>query len=173
MEDAINVGQDSSDHIFLKQAVEEAYEAVNTKDGYPFGAVIVRNGEIVASCHNIVRKTKDPTAHAEVTAIRMACEKLDKIKLSDCEIYASCEPCPMCFGAIQATGIKRLVYGANAESLTALGYRLFVSDALRGTSSFGKAELEIKKAEGEDAVMAEQVFVNTKPLHKKKKPITE
>ncbi|KAI3925573.1 hypothetical protein MKW98_001427 [Papaver atlanticum] len=119
-----------------------------------------------------------------------ACEKLDKIKLSDCEIYASCEPCPMCFAAIQTTGIKVcggstlkspifslsfvlasslfanayaflycflnvVVYGANAESLTALGYRLFVSDALRGTSSFGKAELEIKKAEGEDAVMAE------------------
>ncbi|KAI3986871.1 hypothetical protein MKX01_014572 [Papaver californicum] len=151
------------DHTFLKQAVEEAYAAVSTKDGYPF---------VVVSCHNMVRKTKDPTAHA-VTAIRMACQKLDKINLSDCEIYASCEPCPMCFAAIQATYIKRLVYGAKAESLTALGYRLFISDALRGTSSFGKAELEIKKAEGDDSIMAEQVFLNTEPLHKKKKPITE
>ncbi|MCL7052257.1 hypothetical protein MKW94_030955 [Papaver nudicaule] len=170
MEDA-NVGQDS-DHIFLKQAVEEAYEGVDTKDGYPFGAVIVRNGEVVVSCHNMVKRNKDPTAHAEVIAIRMACEKLDKQKLSDCEIYASCEPCPMCFAAIQITGIKRLVYGARAESLTPLGYGDFISDALRGTTSFQKADLEIKKAEGDDAIMAEEVLVNyIKSLHKKK-PIT-
>ncbi|KAI3857497.1 hypothetical protein MKX03_033310 [Papaver bracteatum] len=158
MEDA-NVGQDT-DHKFLKQSVEEAYEAVNTKDGYPFGAVIVRNGEVVVSCHNMARKYKDPTAHAEMTAIRMACEKLDTFKLSDCEIYASCEPCPMCFAAIQFTSIKRLVYGARAESLTPMGFGNFISDALRGTTAFEKANLEIKKAEGDDAIMAEQVLLS-------------
>ncbi|XP_026441401.1 guanosine deaminase-like [Papaver somniferum] len=154
-----NVDQDT-DHIFLKQSVEEAYEGVDTKDGYPFGAVIVRDGEVVVSCHNMVRKNKDPTAHAEMTAIRMACEKLDTEKLSDCEIYASCEPCPMCFAAIQITGIKRLVYGARAEALTPMGYGNFISDALRGTTSFEKANLEIKQAEGDDAIMAEQALLS-------------
>ncbi|KAI3908492.1 hypothetical protein MKX01_009294 [Papaver californicum] len=157
--EAANVGHDT-DHIFLKRSVEEAYKGVDTKDGYPFGAVIVRNGEVVVSCHNMVRINKDPTAHAEITAIRMACEKLDTEKLSDCEIYASCEPCPMCFAAIQITGIKRLYYGAKAESLTPHGYGNFISDALRGTTAFEKAKLEIKKAEGDDAIMAEQVLLS-------------
>ncbi|XP_051121943.1 guanosine deaminase-like [Andrographis paniculata] len=150
------------DHKFLRRAVEEAYKGVDSGDGGPFGAVVVRDGEVVSSCHNLVLKHTDPTAHAEVTAIREACKKLDKIELSDCEIYASCEPCPMCFGAIHLSRIKRLVYGAKAEAAIAIGFDDFIADALRGTGFYQKANLEIKRADGNEALIAEQVFEKTK-----------
>ncbi|TVU39839.1 hypothetical protein EJB05_13280 [Eragrostis curvula] len=150
------------DHKFLTKAVEEAYRGVDCGDGGPFGAVVVRNDEVVVSCHNMVLKHTDPTAHAEVTAIREACKKLGKIELSDCEIYASCEPCPMCFGAVHLSRIKRLVYGAKAEAAIAIGFDDFIADALRGTGFYQKANLEIKKADGNGALIAEQVFEKTK-----------
>lgn len=150
------------DHKFLSKAVDEAYCGVDCSDGGPFGAVIVRNDEVVVSCHNMVLKNTDPTAHAEVTAIREACKKLGKIELSDCEIYTSCEPCPMCFGAIHLSRLKRLVYGAKAEAAIAIGFDDFIADALRGTGVYQKANLEIKRADGNGAVIAEQVFEKTK-----------
>ncbi|XP_074292728.1 guanosine deaminase-like isoform X2 [Silene latifolia] len=110
----------------------------------------------------MVLKYSDPTAHAEVTAVREACKKLNRIELSDCEIFASCEPCPMCFGAIHLSRIKRLVYGAKAEAAIAIGFDDFIADALRGTGVYQKASLEIKQAEPHQALMAEQVFENTK-----------
>ncbi|KAM3279806.1 hypothetical protein ACQJBY_046903 [Aegilops geniculata] len=138
------------EHKFLSIAVEEAYGAVDRGHGRPFGAVVVRNDEVVVSCHNMVVKNTDATAHAEVTAIREACKKLGKIDLSDCEMYASCEPCPMCFGAVRLSGIKRLVYGATAEAAIAMG------------SCYQNANLEIKRADGDGALLAEQLFDNTK-----------
>ncbi|KAK4773130.1 hypothetical protein SAY87_028149 [Trapa incisa] len=150
------------DHEFLAKAVEEAYKGVECRDGGPFGAVVVCKDEVVVSCHNMVLKYGDPTAHAEVTAIREACKKLNRIELSDCEIYASCEPCPMCFGAIHLSRAKRLVYGAKAEAAIAIGFDDFIADALRGTSFYQKVSLEIKKAEGNQAILAEEVFEKTK-----------
>lgn len=150
------------DYNFLSKAVEEAYEGVNCGHGGPFGAVVVLNDEVVVSCHNMVLEYSDPTAHAEVTAVREACKKLGRIELSDCEMYSSCEPCPMCFGAIYLSRIKRLVYGAQAEAAIAIGFDDFIADALRGTSHYQKANLEIKKADGSVAVIAEQVFKDTK-----------
>ncbi|EXB75652.1 Guanine deaminase [Morus notabilis] len=150
------------DHKFLKKAVEEAYKGVESGDGGPFGAVVVKNDEVVVSCHNMVLSCTDPTAHAEVTAIIEACKKLKRIELSDCEIYASCEPCPMCFGAIHLSRIKRLVYGAKAEAAIAIGFDDFIADALRGTGFYQKAQLEIKRADGNAAIFAEQVFEKTK-----------
>ncbi|KAM2656593.1 hypothetical protein EV1_012069 [Malus domestica] len=94
------------DYKFLRKAVEEVYEGVECGDGGPFGAVVVQNDQVVVSCHSMVLKNTDPTAHAEVTAIREACKKLKQTELSDCEMYASCEPCPMCFGAIHLSRIK-------------------------------------------------------------------
>lgn len=154
------------DHKFLRKAVEEAYKGVDCKHGGPFGAVIVHNDEVVASCHNMVLSNTDPTAHAEVTAIREACKKLKKIELSDCEIYTSCEPCPMCFGAIHLSRIKRLVYGAKAEAAIAIGFDDFIADALRGTGFYQKATLEIKRADGNEAIIAEEVFEKTKEKFK-------
>ncbi|KAK0599269.1 hypothetical protein LWI29_003778 [Acer saccharum] len=150
------------DHRFLTRAVEEAYKGVECGHGGPFGAVVVRDNELVVSCHNMVLNNTDPSAHAEVTAIREACKKLNRIELSDCEIYASCEPCPMCFGAIHLSRLKRLVYGANAEAAIAIGFDDFIADALRGTGFYQKAHLEIIKADGTGAVIAEQVFEKTK-----------
>ncbi|CAK9138042.1 unnamed protein product [Ilex paraguariensis] len=92
----------------------------------------------------------------------MACKKLNQLELSDCEIYASCEPCPMCFGAIFLSRIKRLVYGAKAEAAIAIGFDDFIADALRGTGIHQKAHLEIKRADGDGAIIAEQVFEKTK-----------
>ncbi|XP_059630035.1 guanosine deaminase-like [Cornus florida] len=150
------------DHEFLTKAVEEAYNGVECGHGGPFGAVVVRNDEVIVSCHNMVSKNTDPTAHAEVTAIREATKKLNQIELSDCEIYASCEPCPMCFGAIHLSRIKRLVYGAKAEAAIAIGFDDFIADALRGTGFYQKANMEIKRADGNGAIIAAQVFENTK-----------
>nr|XP_043618094.1 guanosine deaminase-like [Erigeron canadensis] len=158
---ADNIVQNRDD-IFLTKAVEEAYKGVDCGDGRPFGAVVVRNDEIIVSCHNMVLKHTDPTAHAEVTAVREACKKLNRIDLSDCEMYASCEPCAMCFTAIQLSRIKRLVYGAKAEAAIPFGFNQFISDAIRGTGFYQKASLEIKKADGNGAIIAEQVFENTK-----------
>lgn len=150
------------DHKFITRAVEEAYKGVECGHGGPFGAVVVHNDEILVSCHNMVYEGTDPTAHAEVTAIREACKKLNKIELSDCEMYASCEPCPMCFGAIHLSRIKRLVYGAKAEAAIAIGFDDFIADALRGTAYYQKAHLEIKRAGGNASRIAEQVFEKTK-----------
>ncbi|XP_027935371.1 guanosine deaminase-like isoform X3 [Vigna unguiculata] len=148
--------------MFLTLAVEEAYKGVESGDGYPYGAVIVRNDEIVASCHNMVVRNTDPSAHAEITAIRQACRKLNQVELSECEIYASCEPCPMCFGAILFSKIKKVVYGASAEAAVAVGLESNIADALMDDNFYEKVNLEIKKAQGSIAVIAEQVFENTK-----------
>ena len=138
----------------MPKAIEEAYNGVNSGHGGPFGAIVVRNDEVIASCHNMVLKNKDPTAHAEVTAIREACKKLGQIELSYCETFASCEPCPMCFGAIHLSRIKRLLYGAKAEATIEIGFDDFIADALRGTGYYQKANLEIKRADGGGVVIA-------------------
>ncbi|BBG92978.1 chromatin remodeling factor18 [Prunus dulcis] len=114
-------GVQDRDNKCLRKAVDEAYKGVECGDGGPFGAVVVHNDEVLVSCHNMVLRNTDPIAHAEVTAIREACKQLKQSELADCEIYASCEPCPMCFGAIHLSRIKRLVYGAKAEAAIAIG----------------------------------------------------
>ncbi|WVY96701.1 hypothetical protein V8G54_028852 [Vigna mungo] len=162
MKGVATASNEDKENMFLTLAVEEAYKAVETGDGYPYGAVIVRNDEIVASSHNMVGRNTDPTAHAEITAIREACRKLNKVELADCEIYASCEPCPMCYGAILFSKFKKVVYGARAEAAVAVGLESNVADALQDSSFYEKVNMEIKKAEGSVAVIAEQVFENTK-----------
>lgn len=97
------------DEAFMRKAIELSVESVK-KGGGPFGAVIVRNGEIIATGMNCVTSSNDPTAHAEVNAIREACEKLKTFRLDDCELYASCEPCPMCLSAIYWAHIIKVYY---------------------------------------------------------------
>ena len=98
------------DKEYMREAIRLADESVKHGGG-PFGAVIVRDGEIVAGSANSVTRDNDPTAHAEVNTIRQACRKLGTFDLSDCVIYTSCEPCPMCLGAIYWAHIKRIYYG--------------------------------------------------------------
>ena len=88
------------DEYFMKRAIEMARKGMNTNAGGPFGCVIVRDDKIIAEEHNKVTSTNDPTAHAEIVAIRKACDTLGTFQLDDCILYTSCEPCPMCFGAI-------------------------------------------------------------------------
>ena len=106
---------------FMRMAIELSKESV-AKGGGPFGAVIVRNGEVVAAGSNSVTLLNDPTAHAEVTAIRNACAKLGTFQLSGCTIYSSCEPCPMCLSAIYWAGINRICYGNTKEDAKAIDF---------------------------------------------------
>ncbi len=107
---------------YMKKATNEAYKGMRAKDGGPFGAIIVKNGKIIASAHNMVLKTLDPTAHAEITAIRKATKKLKRFDLSDCEIYSNCEPCPMCLAAIEWARIKKLYYGCTRNDAHKIGF---------------------------------------------------
>ena len=95
----------------MREAIKLSIEKMRAGIGGPFGAVIVKDGEIIARGFNKVTSTNDPTAHAEVVAIREACEKLGTFQLDDCELYTSCEPCPMCLGAIYWARPKKVYYG--------------------------------------------------------------
>lgn len=95
---------------FMEEAINLSIESVKSGGG-PFGAVIVKDGKIIAKASNSVTITNDPTAHAEVNAIRQACSKLKTFSLKDCELYTSCEPCPMCLGAVYWAGIKKIYFG--------------------------------------------------------------
>ncbi len=106
---------------YLRKAIALATENV-AKGGGPFGAVIVRNGEVLATGVNRVTANCDPTAHAEVCAIRNACAKLGTFKLDGCTIYASCEPCPMCLSAIYWAHIDRLFYAADKHDAAEAGF---------------------------------------------------
>jgi len=107
---------------FMKLAIEEARKGFNRNDGGPFGAVIVKDGEVIASAHNEVLGINDPTAHAEILAIRKACALLKSHDLSDCEIYSTSEPCPMCFSAIHWSRLKKLHLGTTRDDVAAIGF---------------------------------------------------
>ncbi len=95
----------------------------NVKDGGgPFGAIIVREGNVVATGVNTVTKSNDPTAHAEVNAIRTACHNLGSFKLEGCEVYSSCEPCPMCLSALYWAGVRKVYYGNTKEDAAKINF---------------------------------------------------
>ena len=103
------------DKKFLERAIELSKQGMEGGKGGPFGCIVVQGDEIVGEGTNEVTSSNDPTAHAEVVAIRQACEKLGTYQLNDCEIYTSCEPCPMCLGAIYWARPKRVVYANTKE----------------------------------------------------------
>lgn len=106
----------------MRQAMQEAEMGMRGNRGGPFGCVIVRRGNIVARGHNCVTSTNDPTAHAEVTAIREACRTLGTFSLDDCELYTSCEPCPMCLAAIYWARIPKVYYGNTRADAAVIGF---------------------------------------------------
>jgi len=106
----------------MQEALHLAIENVLEKGG-PFGAVIVKGDRVIARAANEVLNTNDPTAHAEVQAIRKACLKLGTYELTECEIYCSCEPCPMCLGAIYWSGISKIYYASTREDAEEAGFR--------------------------------------------------
>lgn len=107
---------------FMRRAIELAREGMDAGAGGPFGSVVVHNGEIIAEGYNRVTSDNDPTAHAEVTAIREACQKLGTFQLNGCEIYTSCEPCPMCLGAIYWARPKVVYYACTREDAAAIDF---------------------------------------------------
>ncbi len=108
---------------YMEIANDLARDNLNTKVGGPFGACVVRNGEIIGKGSNHVLSDNDPTAHAEVMAIRDACKNIGSYDLSDCEIYTSCYPCPMCLSAIIWANIKTVYYGNTKEDAEKIGFR--------------------------------------------------
>lgn len=105
----------------MRRAIQLSDDNVDNGGG-PFGAIIVKDGEVIATGVNRVTANHDPTAHAEVSAIRCACQKLGTYDLSGCEIYTSCEPCPMCLGAIYWAHIDKIYYGNNKVDAKKIGF---------------------------------------------------
>ncbi len=112
----------TDDTKFMLKAIELSKNSMESDSGGPFGAVVVKNGKIVGIGHNKVTSSNDPTAHAEVVAIRDACKNLKTFQLDDCVIYTSCEPCPMCLGAIYWARPKRIVFACNKNDAAEVGF---------------------------------------------------
>ena len=107
---------------FMREAIKLAEAGMRGRRGGPFGCVVVRKGEVIGRGHNRVTSTNDPTAHAEVVAIRDACANLETFQLEDCELYTSCEPCPMCLAAIYWARIPKVFYGNTRADAAAIGF---------------------------------------------------
>lgn len=112
----------SDDATFLRAAIELSRRRMEAGFGGPFGAVVVRDGQIVAEGFNQVTSANDPTGHAEISAIRAACTALKTFSLADCTLYTSCEPCPMCLGAIYWARLERVVYANTRADAATIGF---------------------------------------------------
>lgn len=131
----------------MRRAIALSIESVNSGGG-PFGAVIARNGEIVAEGSNNVTLHHDPTAHAEVSAIREACRKLETFDLSGCNIYTSCEPCPMCLGAIYWAHIDKIYYANDRRDAADIGFDddfIYQEIALKPTERTKPSEILLRE----------------------------
>lgn len=118
----INYGCNVMKDAFMQEAVELAVENVKTGRGGPFAALVVKAGTVVARGTNLVTSSLDPTAHAEIVAIRAACRTLNVFHLQGCDLYTTCEPCPMCLGAIYWAHVGRVFYGATREDAATAGF---------------------------------------------------
>ncbi len=127
---------------FMREAIRLSEENIDDNGG-PFGAVIVKNGQIIARGANRVTASNDPTAHAEVNAIRAACRALGSFDLSGCEIYTSCEPCPMCLGAIYWAHIDKIYYANTQHDARDIGFDdSFIYDELAKDKAFRRLKSE-------------------------------
>jgi guanine deaminase len=121
---------------YMQLALEEAKQGVLSGEGGPFGAVIVKNGKVIAKAHNQVLSKKDPTAHAEIEAIRKACKVLDDFSLKGCVLYATGEPCPMCFSAIYWARLDKVVYCNTKKEAKEIGFDdEFITEVLQGKTA--------------------------------------
>src|SRR6185437_3254158 len=137
--------------IFMKKAIALATENVVSGAGGPFGAVVVRDGQIIATGTNQVTTTNDPTAHAEMVAIRAACKALGDFQLKGCVVYTSCEPCPMCLSALYWSRCDAIFFGNSAADATAAGFDdSFLYDEV--AKPLGERSLSIKRLLGDEAM---------------------
>jgi len=111
-----------SHEYYMQLAIDRGREGIK-KDEQPFGACVVKNGEVISCEHSIVASAVDVTAHAEINALRVACKKLNSTDLSGCTLYSTCEPCPMCFGAFHWAKIDRIMFAMSIEDAYKYGFR--------------------------------------------------
>ena len=144
---------------FLREAIRLSFEKMEGNEGGPFGAVVVRNGEIVGRGWNRVTSTNDPTAHAEVVAIRDACSRLNTFLLEGCELYSSCEPCPLCLAAIYWSRIDRIYYAATCDDAAAAGFddRYFYGEIMKPSA---ERAIPIEQALRDEALVALRAWTN-------------
>ena len=138
---------------FMREAIRLSIENVRAGNGGPFGAVVVKDGKIIARGFNQVTSTNDPTAHAEVVAIREACKVLNSFQLDDCEIYTSCEPCPMCLGAIYWARPSKMYYANTKKDAAKIGFDdQFIYEELELT--LDKRQLSVEQLLQDEAIVA-------------------
>lgn len=141
---------------YMKVAKELSEENLHTNAGGPFGACVVKDGIIIGKGSNHVIKNNDPTAHAEIMAIRDACKNMNSYDLTGCDIYTSCYPCPMCLSAIIWSNIKKVYYGNTKEDAANIGFRdEMIYDYIRSNSSDDNTTLILKCMDREETI---QVF---------------
>jgi guanine deaminase len=127
---------EANDESFMREAIRLSFETMRSNTGGPFGAVVVKNGKIIARGFNRVLETNDPTAHAEVVAIREACKALNDFQLSGCTIYTSCEPCPMCLAAIYWARPDKVYFGNTKKDAADIEFDdQFIYDEIERTFS--------------------------------------
>lgn len=146
--------QKKDDAHFMQEAIKISLEDMQLNEGGPFGAVIVKAGEIIAQGNNQVTSENDPTMHAEIVAIRRACKKLDTFDLTGCTLYTSCEPCPMCLGAIYWAHLDKVYYANTKDDAAEIGFDdKFIYEELNLDKD--KRKLPMQKISQEQAI---QVF---------------
>jgi len=142
---------------FMSEAIQSAIEGMNKNDGGPFGCVIVKDGIIVGKGNNMVTSTNDPTAHAEITAIRDACNNLKSFQLAGCTIYTSCEPCPMCLGAIYWARPDKVYFGSTKTDAASIGFDdAFIYREL--PLDFSKRSIPFEQIDRENAIKAFELW---------------
>ena len=149
----------------METAIKLSQKNLKTHDGGPFGAVVVKNGKVIGCSANCVLKNNDPTAHAEIMAIRAACAKIKSHDLSGCELYTSCYPCPMCLGAIIWANIKTVYYGNTKKDAANIGFRdVFIYEYLKvlADNKQNAKILKLKPLGRKEAIKAFDAFNNQK-----------
>ena len=110
------------DREFMSLAIDLAVKSMRNNEGGPFGAIVIRDNEVIGRGNNCVTSTNDPTGHAEIVALRQACNRLGNFRLDNCTIYSSCEPCPMCLGAIHWARVSRVYYACTRLDAARTGF---------------------------------------------------
>ena len=145
---------------YMKVAKILADNNINTNDGGPFGACIVKDGRIIGRGSNHVLSSMDPTAHAEIMAIRDACNTINSYDLNGCELYASCFPCPMCLSAIVWSNITKIYYGNTKEDAENIGFRdNFIYDLITKINNKEECSLDLKCIDREETIKTFEEFM--------------
>ena len=146
---------------YMKVAKDLADENLKTNAGGPFGACVVKNGQIIGKGSNQVLEKNDPTAHAEVTAIREACKTINSYDLSGCELYTSCYPCPMCLSSIIWSNINVVYYGNTKEDAENIGFRdKYIYDTIFKIHNGNEVPLNLKCMDREETIKTFNEFIN-------------